>query len=91
MQVPESSFVGTGQSRIRVLRADAGSSKLGSKLGLPMKPAMRSPPFSTMRAGHDAVHAGCGSAVIMDGRVPHCAIEFLFGHTPIGTAVTERT
>jgi len=38
----------------------------------------------------EAVEAGCGSAVIMDGRVPHCALEFLFGDTPIGTAVSER-
>ena len=37
----------------------------------------------------EAVAAGCGTAVIMDGRVPHCALEFLFGDTPIGTAVSE--
>ena len=29
----------------------------------------------------EAVDGGCGSAVIMDGRVPHCALEFLFGDT----------
>jgi len=38
----------------------------------------------------DAVEGGVGAAVIMDGRVPHCAIEFLFGDTPVGTAVSER-
>lgn len=37
-----------------------------------------------------AVHAGCGSAVIMDGRVPHCSLEFLFGDTPVGTAVSDN-
>jgi acetylglutamate kinase len=37
----------------------------------------------------EAVFAGAGTAVIMDGRVPHCALEFLFGDTPIGTAVSE--
>jgi len=39
----------------------------------------------------EAVAAGCGTAVIMDGRVPHCAIEFLFGDTPIGTAVSDKS
>ena len=36
----------------------------------------------------NAVSGGCGSAVIMDGRVPHCALEHLFGEDDIGTAVT---
>ena len=35
----------------------------------------------------DAVAGGVGEAVIMDGRVPHCALEHLFGETDIGTAV----
>jgi acetylglutamate kinase len=35
----------------------------------------------------DAVNSGVGSAVIMDGRVPHCTLAHLFGRTPIGTAV----
>jgi acetylglutamate kinase len=37
----------------------------------------------------EAVAKGCGTAVIMDGRVPHCSLEFLFGDTPIGTAVSD--
>jgi len=36
----------------------------------------------------DAVTQGVGSAVIMDGRVPHCTLEHLFGGEPIGTTVT---
>ena len=35
----------------------------------------------------DAVAGGVGEAVIMDGRVPHCALEHLFGVDDIGTAV----
>ena len=35
----------------------------------------------------DAVAGGVGEAVIMDGRVPHCALEHLFGEDDIGTAV----
>jgi len=36
----------------------------------------------------EAVAGGCASAVIMDGRVPHCALEYLFGKDAVGTAVT---
>ena len=36
----------------------------------------------------DAVAGGVGEAVIMDGRVPHCAIEHLFGEGAVGTAVS---
>ena len=35
----------------------------------------------------DAVNGGVGEAVIMDGRVPHCSIEHLFGSQKVGTAV----
>lgn len=35
----------------------------------------------------DAVAGGVGSAVIMDGRVAHGALLYLFGSTPVGTAV----
>ena len=36
----------------------------------------------------DAVSGGVGSAVIMDGRVPHCALEHLFGEDAVGTSVS---
>mmetsp|Transcript_100457 Transcript_100457/g.178243 ORF Transcript_100457/g.178243 Transcript_100457/m.178243 type:complete len:395 (-) Transcript_100457:46-1230(-) len=39
----------------------------------------------------EAVESGCKTSVIMDGRVPHCTLEFLFGSTPIGTAVSANT
>ena len=35
----------------------------------------------------EAVGGGVGEAVIMDGRVPHCALEHLFGEADVGTAV----
>jgi len=38
-----------------------------------------------------AVHGGCETAVVMDGRVPHCALEFLFGDAPVGTAISETS
>jgi len=37
----------------------------------------------------DAVEGGVDSAVIMDGRVPHCALEHLFGEGAIGTSVSR--
>jgi len=37
----------------------------------------------------DAVRGGTGSAVIMDGRVPHCSLVHLFGESAVGTAVTD--
>eukprot|EP00315_Gephyrocapsa_oceanica_P010609 CAMPEP_0185286322 /NCGR_PEP_ID=MMETSP1363-20130426/2194_1 /TAXON_ID=38817 /ORGANISM="Gephyrocapsa oceanica, Strain RCC1303" /LENGTH=319 /DNA_ID=CAMNT_0027882125 /DNA_START=27 /DNA_END=986 /DNA_ORIENTATION=+ len=38
-----------------------------------------------------AVHGGCETAVVMDGRVPHCTLEFLFGDAPVGTAISETS
>ena len=37
----------------------------------------------------DAVSGGCGSAVIMDGRVQHCTLQHFFGEGGVGTAVVE--
>ena len=37
----------------------------------------------------DAVKGGAGSAVIMDGRVPHCSLVHLFGGGAVGTAVSD--
>jgi acetylglutamate kinase len=36
-----------------------------------------------------AVHAGAGSAVIMDGRVPHSSLMHLFDEADVGTAVSD--
>ena len=36
----------------------------------------------------DAIEGGVGEAVIMDGRVPHCSLEHLFGEKDVGTAVS---
>ena len=36
-----------------------------------------------------AVKSGTGSAVIMDGRVPHCSLVHLFGEGAVGTAVSD--
>jgi acetylglutamate kinase len=38
----------------------------------------------------DAVSGGCGSAVIMDGRVQHCTLQHFFGEGGVGTAVVEN-
>jgi len=35
----------------------------------------------------NAVSGGVGSAVIMDGRVPHCTLQHFFGEGGVGTAV----
>ena len=37
----------------------------------------------------EAVQGGVESAVIMDGRVPHCALAHLFGSSAIGTSVSD--
>ena len=37
----------------------------------------------------NAVSGGCGEAVIMDGRVPHCTLQHFFGEGGVGTAVVE--
>ena len=34
--------------------------------------------------------AGCGSAVIMDGRVQHCTLQHFFGEGGVGTAVVKN-
>ena len=54
----------------------------------------RSPPTRTAEVEQHtvveaiaAVEAGCGSAVIMDGRVPHCSLVHFFGEGGVGTAV----
>jgi len=38
----------------------------------------------------NAVSGGCGSAVIMDGRVQHCTLQHFFGEGGVGTAVVEN-
>lgn len=38
----------------------------------------------------DAVKSGCETSVVMDGRVPHCTLEYLFGANPVGTQITEE-
>ena len=38
----------------------------------------------------NAVSGGCGSAVIMDGRVQHCSLQHFFGEGGVGTAVVEN-
>ena len=41
-----------------------------------------------LRTAIAAVNGGAGSVVIMDGRVPHCALVHLFGEGAIGTSVS---
>lgn len=36
-----------------------------------------------------AVQKGVGSAVVMDGRVPHCTLIHLFGENAVGTTITN--
>lgn len=40
-----------------------------------------------LETASNAVSGGVGSAVIMDGRVPHCALQHFFGEGGVGTAV----
>ena len=78
------SLKAAGASPTRVKSAAMKLAQLKRATWVPSGTASRK---KKRRAAIEAVKGGVRSAVVMDGRVPHCALLHLFGDGVVGTSI----